>query len=1241
MYHLIRQVVEFLRRIFGPLSQDDFDAQFYYANYKDLSHINSSRRLRRHYLRYGRSEGRYKNRNEARAALASRFTKLPKTFDPAIYKLLNPSLAHKFVDDFQYERHFLEHGLKDGLPYRIQSSGTLPFLPWHALFKTGDFLADADWLVHTPQTREQALIAFSGGGIEHLTTIHKEYFFDPAFYRNQYATSSSLGDADLYRSWLTDGLLKGYAPNEGIAIASYIPVRCYPACFDWPRYIRLVAKRGRHLNWNRIDALTDLFTSDPTESSKRCIEGPGSADLFGAIGDFHLSTGDPSRAIRAYNAALEICSSAKVLHRRGEAHRSLGNEDDALRDFSTAADMPKASIWSHLNAAELEAKRGLYHKALSRLLLSQSRWPDNIDLSSAGDQIIDSCFSHLISAVAFDLTSTSNTTALGIIENVLTRILQTQRQLGPKPAPLKTRHCKMFLLLACLDLPQCTHYRVEQKQRQFAHLGLELQVFDLHNVDSFISALPSAEAALFYRVPAFPKVIHAITIAQSLGIGTFYDIDDPVFDYDYPDTLDSYQEQITAETYRGLQIGVPLYRFAMSLCDYGIASTQVLANRMQAIVRRHICFVVPNGLDGRNAMALQLGEFPPASRNRVTIFYGSGTKAHNSDFNEILGPALLGILTRYQNVDLVVAGYLKLRPEFDKFGVRIRTFGWISDLNTYWSLLATSDINIAVLARNSLNDAKSEIKWLEAAVLSIPSIVTPTATYKAVTNNWIDAVWAADRDEWITTLDRLITQPSLRANIGAAARRKAVERYGIETTATSLKYALEFVKHGKKADVQPRNIVFPRAGDKIKVLICNVFFRPQSRGGATRVVEGNVDYILDHCPDIAVSVLTTDAGRGPPGLLISDSYRGVAVYRITTPQEPNMEWRFVKEDNASLMNRVLDVVQPQLVHFHSIQRLTSSVVRETARQGIPYFVTPHDGWWICDYQFFMDDDDRLVLPEMDLPTTPLPAEVTLLQSIERKRRLCAVLNHAKQVVCVSDSLAMMYRAAGIRNVSTVANGINKMPPKVVRARSHGRLVLGHIGGRSAHKGAFLVEAILRRNAFKNLLLRIVDPMIEYPEEREERWGETPIVLLGQCPQDMIGELYGSFDVLIAPSVWPESYGLVTREALSYGLWVIASDRGAVGSEIMQGVNGFVVDVSTPTALTEVLSRLDAEPERYKVSPSTPIQMRTSDEQGRELAEIYRACAKERFRETMDLAVRNVTVEASPPRYPVPPSRSNS
>jgi glycosyltransferase involved in cell wall biosynthesis len=144
---------------------------------------------------------------------------------------------------------------------------------------------------------------------------------------------------------------------------------------------------------------------------------------------------------------------------------------------------------------------------------------------------------------------------------------------------------------------------------------------------------------------------------------------------------------------------------------------------------------------------------------------------------------------------------------------------------------------------------------------------------------------------------------------------------------------------------------------------------------------------------------------------------------------------------------------------------------------------------------------------------------------------------------------------------------------------------------------------------------MIDGSMRPGTHRERLWGNTPVVLHGEVPQDRVADLYASLDVLLAPSIWPESFGLVVREALTQGLWVVASNRGALSQDISPGVNGFIIDVADSRQLTEILKALDADVARFKAAPPKPhVPLRTSVDQGREIAGLYQDIrdASERF-----------------------------
>jgi glycosyltransferase involved in cell wall biosynthesis len=1201
-----KMVTDIIRRLFSDPTLiapelGDFDPIFYRAHYGDLRRLKSAAALRRHFVKHGRREGRWRNLTEAKNHFTSRFGPLPGDFQASMYRALNEDLARAFDHEWQFEFHYLESGQKEGRSYKREgSSPGDPARSWMTLFRLADFVACAQsWLDEIPQTKERAIAIFLDSGIDRLAPINLDFIFDPNFYRSAYGFDDRMNDATLYRHWLEIGAHQELAPNEEKALR-YIMESClYPQSFDWNRYkSNLPTQEAKSLRC-RVDVLKHFFNTGFEKGLTKHIAGEGSDDLFAAIGDFHLVRGHHQLAISAYDRVLALDPShAGVRHRRGDAYAALGKTVVAYADFAHAAALPNASVWSTIHWARTAAAVGSFEKSFEILRNAHPKWRKSADYRNAVMDLIEQYFAAKSrSAMAlYDAgdRKVADAYLLKALDELRARIVEFEDLAAAIP-PSPDGH---VAILVNQDLAQCRHYRVEQKLRQFRQAGLKAELYDQHDPALFIRSLLGARAAIFYRVPAFPNIMRAILTAQALGIPTYYEIDDLIFDAaSYPDIFASYEGQISKSEYNGLLYGAPLFRYAMELCDYGIASTTPLAHQIEPIVRKRSCFVLRNGLDERNARAIDMGQEPRAEREAVVIFYGSGTKAHNSDFNELAAPALLSAFDQYDHVRLVIVGHLRLRSEFERFSSRITQIGFVSDLDQYWSLLAAADINLAVLSPGLMASCKSEIKWLEAAVLQVPSVVSATATYREVLQDGVDALIVDDASAWRNALTRLIEDRGLRRSIGAAARCKALQNYSIETAAALWRNTLGAPSAATaKGDSRFR----------IKVLICAVFFPPQSYGGATRVVQDNVDYILDHCPDIELSAFASDDGVSPAGRFRFDQYRGIPVFRLSTPREAHMDWRPFNSEHADIFERILDVVQPTLIHFHCIQRLTASIVEVALKRNILYVITAHDGWWISDHQFLVDQDDILRLPSPDAYDAAPPQNISLTDSVVRRQRLAGLMQGAAQVICVSEAFANIYCRAGSRNVVAIPNGLSKIEPAPKQKSPRGRLSLGHIGGRSAHKGAMLIEAVFRMNDFDHLKLTMMDFSMQPGTRQKKVWGNTPVVLCGAYSQEQVADLYASLDVLLAPSIWPESFGLVAREARSQGLWVVASDRGAVAEGVRPGENGFIIDVADGRALTAILKKLDADVAHYQTPPAkSPEPERTAADQGREIAELYR------------------------------------
>ncbi|OXI62438.1 glycosyl transferase family 1 [Burkholderia sp. AU27893] len=1054
------------------------------------------------------------------------------------------------------------------------------------------------------ESRAAALDLFWSRGVEELWSVSFEYEFDAEFIREsgEMRAHHQKSDTELYRIWLTEGFPAGIAPNERIFLASYLAGLPFPLDFDWRAFIK---KTGMASTTTRSQALLALF-DEPAHRIVAHIDslGKDAAWLLHCIGRRAMAHGNCHKAIAVLTHAVAIVPGVETLCLLGDAYRESGAFDDALGVYLASINRDRAPLSAFLHAATIHASRQAFADAFEVLRKAHPIWRQKVEFGHKLQDIIQRYFEHRSTqvhalyreAAEHHFDATLRKKADDLLTETLSEIQALYLEMDSLPASVGGDPDGHVVILANDDLKQCTHYRIEQKALQFERAGIPVKIFSHSDTQEFLGSLIGARAAIFYRVAAVPGILRAILHANLMGLKTYYEIDDLIFDSSsYPDPFSSFEGQISLTEYTGLQFGVPLFRYAMAMCQGSIASTPALAERMQAITITDVNTVIRNGLDNRNDVAISMGANPIHRENgRVRVFYGSGTKAHNADFNTLVAPAMLELMVRHPQVDLVIVGHLKLRSELNEMGARIITYPIIADTGTYWSVLASCDINLAVLEPGAVADCKSEIKWLEAAILQIPSIVSGTRTYREVIKNRVDGFLADSALEWQVALQELITNPRLRERVGANARERVMQEYGLEVGARAVQAAFG----GSGYDTRSRGV-------RPRVLICNVFYAPQSYGGATRVVEDNVRIFAEQYPDLEVGIFCSEDGAVPAGHLRMGSENGIPVYRLSTPQEVDMDWRPFNEAHIEPFERVLDHFRPDVIHFHCIQRLTATIVEVALARKIPYVVTLHDAWWISDSQFLIDEDGLLRLPSRDV-LADCAGSRHGVASIARRQRLMSLLWHSRANLSVSESFARVYASAGISRLKVVENGTPKIETVVRTPRRDGRVALGLVGGRSPHKGASLIEASLRQGAFKNLHLTMIDGTLGVGQTIDTIWGTTPVTLSAPYPQAQVADLYCKLDVLLAPSTWPESFGLVTREALESGLWVVASNLGAIGQEVEDGRNGYVIDVSSTKDLKRVLKIIDDDPEKYRGDPpprSRPL--RRVNEQVVDLYHLYR------------------------------------
>ncbi len=1173
---------------------EDFCWQGYIAAHGDLWLFRTEHEALHHYINYGRAERRSYQRE----------------FDAAFFRKLYHG-ANSPLSDEQLERIWRAEGEVKYANLRelLWTSGFTRGL-WPAQFDAQSYVVYNN-LQADVRNDIQAIAHFLTVGMPAMLAISPDLEFDPAFRRAFYKVAPESSLLDMYRHWVEFGLPQNEAANERHFLKNLgLHLHAIPEGFLWQKYFA----EQPHLNvlaYTKWHAFEHFVQYGVLEGGPLPLTRDASGPVLLAIADRFVLMGRTEDADRLYERImLSDDPIPTAWQHAGDNAIRAGQHARALNMYGRVEKAGAASFWTYCNFVTAAMALGDLDLALQWLEKALPIFPRNQRLLDWHHAILGQQLHLAIQGhIARTRSHIGNPHEAGqVIESEIGRIYQGllgkyEIQFG-KHAPLRRiiPHDRPLrvAILANLDLPQCTYYRVTQKCEQLKLAGAHVEMFVREDILGFKRALATADIAIFYRLAANIDVLDCVAHCNYLGVSSVYEIDDLVFDARYyPEPHAAYSGAISTETHFGLVAGVALVNGLIKLCSHGIASTEHLAAHLADRVSSGEVSVHRNGLSPSLAALSTYERGAIQSDGHIRLFYGSGTKAHGADFINLIVPALMRLLAEHQNLIFVACGYVETEGLQEAFPEQVEILPLIENRDAYIWQVRNADINMSVLQRSPFNDCKSEIKWLEPACFGVPSCVSNVGGFvETLTGGEHVILVEATAESWYDSLKSLIVSPALRRRIGEQARLRAAELYSPAIQGQSLQRTLRDFAGLDEVRLTPGQ------RRRRRILLVNVFYPPQSIGGATRIVRDEACGLAAN-GEFEVAVLCGNDEHGPAYALTTYWSEGVRVFSINTPPRAFMDWLPEDENISPLMDQVLAYFEPDLVHFHATQRLTVSALAAVQARAIPYVVTLHDAWWISDHQFLMDGRDYLTYPWEPEHYESDSNPHSRAASSARRFKLMAALCEAASVVSVSESFAALYRRAGVPNVAVLQNAVSQLPPLEQIPAPAGKVRIGQIGGMTYHKGFFILKQLLMRGAYDRIELVVVDHAAKPGSVQLERWGATDVRIIGKVPHGQAGWLFGQFDVLVALSTWPESFGLVTREALAYGKWIIASNRGAIGEVVIEGENGYRVDVSDQASVIAAFDALQENPSRFTVPPAQSPDLFGLDQHVLQLSAIYR------------------------------------
>lgn len=307
--------------------------------------------------------------------------------------------------------------------------------------------------------------------------------------------------------------------------------------------------------------------------------------------------------------------------------------------------------------------------------------------------------------------------------------------------------------------------------------------------------------------------------------------------------------------------------------------------------------------------------------------------------------------------------------------------------------------------------------------------------------------------------------------------------------------------------------------------------------------------------------------------------------------------------------KVLDDFKPDVIHVHSIQGIGESFFRLAKERGIRMVFTTHDYYPFCLRCNLMDATGLLCAgpsPEKcarcNIGSGLSVCKGMLMQSTgyrwlkgsrfiqQARTRVKASVTARSEFAKVEPEEVQAFGAAlashrRIIEMIDVVHANSKLAERVYRTAfpdaeycaipithaglelkkakkvTHGPLRIGYVGGANEYKGYRVLLEALRKLDIDWTLDFYGTPLAK------SDWHDKRIVCYGPYSPEKSEDVLSAMDILVVPSICPETFGFVVLEALCCGTSTICSD--AVGaSELIDG--GCVFKAGDPESLADVL-----------------------------------------------------------------------
>ena len=300
--------------------------------------------------------------------------------------------------------------------------------------------------------------------------------------------------------------------------------------------------------------------------------------------------------------------------------------------------------------------------------------------------------------------------------------------------------------------------------------------------DTFFENIYACKAVIFSRPVCRDPHLSIIKMIKDNNKKLIMDTDDLLFP-EYSFCSGGYKSGYISLS--GTRQNMNIHSMCFNFADYCSVSTKLIKDVIETNLKKP-CKVCKNAISEEYVLSKPKKYIP---NKELKILYASGSSTHDYDFSNMLLP-LLNFILKHQDVKLTILGSSGVGSLFTKITDRVDIINKV-DFNTMLDIFERHDLLLVPLDDNEFNNAKSNIKYIEAGARATPVLARDCDEFALVIKDKKNG-FLYNKENITSQLEYIYKNKHKLHQIGENARKDVIKKH---TTSTANSMFVDFIRN--------------------------------------------------------------------------------------------------------------------------------------------------------------------------------------------------------------------------------------------------------------------------------------------------------------------------------------------------------------------------------------------------------------------------------------------------------------